>query len=81
MDTDRRSSLTDIATRFLRPPGYFARLLRLNYLAPDIVMAILDGRQPPGITRKKLIDANLPMDWSLQRRLLAFPERPGLQIS
>lgn len=79
VDADRGSSLADIATRFRRPPGYFARLLRLNYLAPDIIMAILDGCQPPGITRKKLINANLPMDWSLQRRLLAFPERPDVQ--
>lgn len=81
VDTDRSSSLTEIAKRFGRPPGYFARLLRLNYLAPDIIMAILDGRQPSGLTRKKLINANLPMDWSLQRKLLAFSDRSDVQMS
>src|SRR6185437_15920334 len=28
-------------------PSYFTRLVRLSYLAPDILQAILDGRQPP----------------------------------
>ena len=27
-------------------PSYFTRLVRLNYLAPDIIEAILDGHQP-----------------------------------
>ena len=31
-------------------PSYVTRLLRLAYLAPDIVTAIIDGRQPPGLT-------------------------------
>jgi site-specific DNA recombinase len=54
-------------------PGHFSRLIRLNYLAPDIVTAILDGTQPPSLTADGLRKANLPMDWSLQRKLLGFP--------
>jgi site-specific DNA recombinase len=53
----------------------FARILRLNYLAPDIVTAILDGEHPEGLTRAKLIQANLPLDWALQRQVLGFPAR------
>ena len=30
-------------------PSYFTRIVRLSYLAPDIIQAILDGRQPPTI--------------------------------
>ncbi len=30
--------------------GYLGSLLRLTLLAPDIVEAILDGRQPEGMT-------------------------------
>lgn len=55
---------------------FFSRLVRLNYLAPDIVTAILDGKQPEGLTRKSLTTIDLPLDWSLQRRLLGFPPRP-----
>ena len=54
-------------------PGHFSRLIRLNYLAPDIVTAILDGVQPASLTCDGLLKANLPMDWALQRKLLGFP--------
>jgi hypothetical protein len=35
-------------------PSYFTRLVRLSYLAPDIIQAILDGRQPRNLTPDKL---------------------------
>lgn len=81
VDSDRSLSLSEIALTFRREPGLFARILRLNYLAPDIVAAILDGRQPSDLTRKKLVNANLPMDWSLQRTLFGFGQRPDVQLS
>jgi site-specific DNA recombinase len=50
------------------------RYLRLAFLAPDIVEAIVAGRQPPGISVRKLTnDSQLPSDWVEQRRLLNFP--------
>lgn len=50
---------------------FFTRVLRLNYLAPDIVEDILTGRQLPGLTAKKLIAASrLPLNWQDQRQLL-----------
>ena len=53
---------------------YAARLMRLNYLAPDIVVAILRGGQPVGLTANKLIaDTRLPLEWSEQRKALGFP--------
>ena len=42
--SDRDASPEVLNRRFQRSPSYFARLLRLNYLAPDIATAILDGR-------------------------------------
>lgn len=51
------------------------RLLRLNYLAPDIIASILDGRQPSDLTTKKLMSKDLPLDWSAQRRVLGFSEQ------
>jgi hypothetical protein len=35
-------------------PSYFTRLVRLSYLAPDFIRAILDGRQPRNLTPDKL---------------------------
>jgi site-specific DNA recombinase len=49
------STLEDIASRENMGGPYAARLLRLNHLAPDIVAAILDGKQPADLTAKKLI--------------------------
>lgn len=53
--------------------AHFARLIRLNYLAPDIVTAVFDGTQPPGLNRKVLLNSNVPTDWSVQRKLYGFP--------
>ena len=62
-----------LANRLNRTSAYFGKLVKLNYLAPDIVAEILDGKQPPQLTRKSLIDTNLPLEWALQRRMLGFP--------
>lgn len=80
VDEDRSTPIMEIAKRFRREAGIFARLIRLNYLAPDIVAAILDGRQPPGLTRRRLLYANLPTDWPQQRALLGFAGRAGVQL-
>jgi hypothetical protein len=50
------------------------RMLRLAFLAPDLQHAILEGLQPREITLARLIDSDIPLLWSEQRRLLAIPE-------
>ena len=47
-------------------PGYVSRLLRLPLLAPDIVSAIVNGKNPPQLTAKKLmrLALQIPIDWS-----------------
>lgn len=55
-------------------PSKYSRLLRLNYLAPDIKAAIIDGRQPEDLTEHKLLYSPLPADWRQQRAILGFPE-------
>jgi hypothetical protein len=53
--------------------SYFTRLVRLNYLAPDITQAILDGRQPRDLTAEKLLEhSRLPLAWHDQRTALGF---------
>lgn len=69
----RDRSIEEVAARMVRTPSFVHRLLRLNYLAPDIIAAIADGRQPPQLTRKRLAYASLPTDWAQQRALFGFP--------
>lgn len=70
---NRDLSLSELAQSAKRKAASFSRLVRLNYLAPDIVAAIVDGTQPSTLSRQQLMDCELPMDWALQRRLLGFP--------
>ena len=52
---------------------YFRVLVRISFLAPDIVAAILEGRQPGTLTRHKLARiTDLPPEWEGQRRVLGF---------
>ena len=54
-------------------PSYATRALRLAYLAPDIVTAIFDGRQPPGLTANTLMrNTRLPLRWEAQRKRFGF---------
>ena len=49
------------------------RLARISWLAPDIITAILDGRQPLQLTARHLLRcANIPLEWQQQRHFLGF---------
>ncbi|MEK7412790.1 MAG: hypothetical protein AAB263_05695, partial [Planctomycetota bacterium] len=66
-------SMKEIAQAQGHEPHYFSVLVKLGFLAPDIIAAILDGRQPPELTRQTLARIrDLPMEWDQQRRLLGF---------
>jgi hypothetical protein len=53
--------------------SYLTRLARLAFLAPEIVCAILNGRQPAQLTAARLSRiTHLPSDWSEQRKALGF---------
>jgi site-specific DNA recombinase len=60
-------SITDLAREAGIGRSYFTRILRLNFLAPEIVTAILDGRQPSQLTAKHLTrNSRLANDWPSQ---------------
>ena len=49
------------------------QLLRISFLAPDIITAIVQGEQPPSLTGRRLLRVTeLPLDWAGQRRTLGF---------
>ena len=65
-------SLAEIASRLGQCRGRLADRVRLSYLAPDIVTAIVEGRQPSSLDRRKLLATKLSPDWSVQRIQLGF---------
>jgi hypothetical protein len=76
MDDRAICTVTDLAAKVGCHAKRFTRVVRLNYLAPDIIASILDGTQPSDLDCRKLMAFDLPMDWTLQRRLLGFPDQP-----
>jgi hypothetical protein len=53
------------------------RVLRLTLLAPDIVEAILDGRQGREVTLARVLEP-FPVEWRWQRQCLRRASRSGL---
>ena len=70
----RDDSIDAMASRLGVRRDYVAVLVRLSYLSPEIVGAILVGQQPIELTPTRLVmlSRNLPHDWREQRRLLGF---------
>jgi hypothetical protein len=70
------ATIEDIAAGEGFGATYAGRLLRLTSLAPDIVVSILGGRQPPELTANALMaNTRLPLEWSAQRAALGFPAK------
>lgn len=67
LDEGRYASISEMAAGERIERGYLGSLLRLTLLAPDIVEAILEGRQPEGMTRPRLLEP-FPVEWRYQRR-------------
>jgi hypothetical protein len=66
-------SVRDLAERHGVNQGDVSRILPLGLLAPDIIEAILAGRQPVGLTATNLKRRrDLPLSWAAQRQLLGF---------
>ena len=76
VDEEQDFDLKVMAKRFRLSPQRFCRVVRLNYLAPDIIAAILAGAQPEDLTSRSLLQGALPLDWNLQRHMFGFPARP-----
>jgi hypothetical protein len=66
IESGQAKSITDLAEQESVTVAYICRLLPITCLAPDIVEAILDGRQPKGL-RLAVLLGNGPMAWEEQR--------------
>lgn len=66
LESQKYSTVAEIASKEHINESYVSRLLRLTLLAPDIVEVILDGKQSPAMTLATLMP-RLPAIWKDQR--------------
>jgi len=64
------ATISDLAEREGIAPSYMTRVLRVTLLAPNIVEAILEGRQGAEVTLANLMDP-FPMGWHEQGVVLS----------
>ena len=65
LESGEFTTIAELAEREGIAPSYMTRVLRLTLLAPDIVEAILDGKQGPEVTLALLLEP-LPVEWDKQ---------------
>jgi len=66
LESGEFATIAELAEREGIAPSYMTRVLRLTLLAPDIVEAILNGKQGPKVTLAQVLEP-FPLDWRLQR--------------
>jgi hypothetical protein len=71
IESGQAHSITDLAEQEGVTDAYVCRLLPLTCLEPDIVEAILDGRQPKGLRLADVL-GNGPLGWEEQRRIYSI---------
>ena len=74
LETGKYATIREIAAAEKISEFYVGRVLRLTLLAPDIVEAIFDGRQPLRL-QLNLLEQRFPVEWGEQRK--AF----GVQVA
>ena len=67
-------SIAKLAEEHGRCRTRLAKLAALSCIAPDIITAIVEGRQPPSLNARALLAADLPLDWQSQRVALGFEQ-------
>jgi hypothetical protein len=66
------ATINELAAAEKINPSYVSRVLRLTLLAPEMVEAILEGRQPEGVTLPGLLEGVL-VGWGEQAQLMHGP--------
>ncbi len=74
IDSGKYGSISELALAIGMNFSYAARIYRLTYLAPDIIEAILDGREPDGLSMRVLEHVKTVV-WEEQRARLGWGDR------
>ena len=76
LEQGKVQSMTELAEVEKINPSYLSRIYRLTLLAPDIVEAILDGRQPRTLQLADLM-GEIPDEWERQREMFGLAGKAG----
>ena len=79
IDTDEVANASELARSLKLEVGWVCEVLRMTRLAPDIIRAILDGRQPRHLNLHAMRgrQGEVPLDWDEQRALFGFAAAGG----
>lgn len=66
LDSGEFATIAELAEREGIAPSYMTRVLRLTLLTPNIVEAILDGKQGPEVTLTRVLEP-FPLEWEEQQ--------------
>lgn len=69
---EKNISLHELSRRLKLDRSYIGRIMKLTFLAPDIIEAILKGKQPRHLKIINFTRDSIPYLWSEQRELYGF---------
>jgi hypothetical protein len=74
IDTGEVANASELARSLKLEVGWVCEVLRMTRLAPDIIRAILDGRQPRHLNLHAMRgrQGEVPLDWDEQREMFGF---------
>jgi len=72
LESGKVKTIAEIARANKVDGSYVSRMIDLTLLAPDIIEAILDGHEPPGISLARLTGMRIPPTWDEQPRALVL---------
>ena len=74
IDTGEVANASELARCLKLEVGWVCEVLRMTRLAPDIIRAILDGRQPRHLNLHAMRgrQGEVPLEWGEQRDLFGF---------
>jgi hypothetical protein len=75
LETGRYGTIAELEAAEKINSSYVSRVLRLTLLAPGFVEAMLDGRQPEGMTLPRLMEP-FPVEWARQKGRPLPPTNP-----
>lgn len=74
LDEGRYATISELAVGEKLDRGYLGKILGLTLLAPDLVEAILNGKQPPEIG-VHILRRGFPIEWNAQRATIFGADR------
>ncbi len=79
IDKGKAANASELARSLKLEVGWVCEVLRLTRLAPDLIRAILEGRQSRHLNLHAMrgSQGNVPLEWEQQRGMFGFAAHPS----